>query len=136
MKTENDIERKMSMTFLDLAKERFSVRAFKEQMPEEEKIAKILEAGKVAPTACNNQPQKIYVVKSEENRKKLSTVCQCTFDAPVILAIGYDAARDWKNNLAPVKITALLPMGYPAGKAKPAPLHTSYRENGDMIEIL
>jgi nitroreductase len=89
------------MTFLELAKARYSVRKFKNDMIEEAKLEAILEAGRVAPTACNNQPQKIYVVKSEENRKKLAEVCRFTFDAPVILVIGYDKERDWKNRRMP-----------------------------------
>ena len=89
------------MTFLELAKARYSVRKFKSDMIEDEKLGAILEAGRVAPTACNNQPQKIYVVKSEENRKKLAEVCRFTFDAPVILVIGYDKERDWKNRRMP-----------------------------------
>lgn len=89
------------MTFLELAKARYSVRKFKNQPIEDEKINAILEAGKVAPTACNNQPQKIYVVKSEEGRAKLAAVCRCTFDAPVILVVGYDKTRDWKSTLMP-----------------------------------
>lgn len=89
------------MTFLELAKARYSVRKFKNNMIEDEKLEKILEAGRVAPTACNFQPQKIYVVKSEENRKKLAEVCRYTFDASVILVIGYDKERDWKNRLMP-----------------------------------
>ena len=89
------------MTFLELAKERYSVRKFKNEAIEEEKINLILEAAKVAPTACNNQPQKIYVIKNEEIRKKLAEGCKCTFDAPVIFAICYDKDREWKNNLMP-----------------------------------
>ena len=89
------------MTFLELAAERYSVRKFKNQAIEEEKLAKIVEAARLAPTACNNQPQKVYVVKSEEKRAALGDVCQCTFDAPVILAIGYDMERTWKNKLMP-----------------------------------
>lgn len=89
------------MTFPALAKARYSVRKFKNKAIEEEKLAVILEAGRVAPTACNNQPQKIFVVKSEENRKKLAEVCRYTFDAPVILVIGYDKERDWKNRRMP-----------------------------------
>ena len=58
------------MTFIELAKARYSVRKFKKDMIEDTKLEAILEAGRVAPTACNFQPQKIYVVKSEENRKK------------------------------------------------------------------
>lgn len=89
------------MTFLELAKERYSVRSFKNQPIEDEKLKKILEAGKLAPTACNYQPQKIYVVKNAELRQKLATVSPCTFAAPVILVIGYDKNRDWKNKKIP-----------------------------------
>ena len=89
------------MTFLELAKARYSVRQFKQDAIEDAKLDAILEAGRVAPTACNNQPQRIFVVKSEEKRKKLSEVCRYTFDAPVILVIGYDKERDWKNRRMP-----------------------------------
>lgn len=89
------------MTFLELAKERYSVRSFKDTPIDDDKMALILEAGKVAPTACNNQPQKIYVVKSQENREKLAQVCKCTFGAPVIVVVCYDKTRDWKNKRMP-----------------------------------
>ena len=89
------------MTFLELAKSRYSVRSFKDQPIEDEIMRQILEAGHVAPTACNNQPQKIYIAKSEKARKKLAAVCRCTFDAPVILVVCYDRTLDWKNKLQP-----------------------------------
>ena len=89
------------MTFQELAKNRYSVRSFKDTPIDEEKLNLILEAGRVAPTACNNQPQKIYVAKSAEARQKLASVCRCTFDAPVILVVCYDRTRDWKNKLMP-----------------------------------
>ena len=89
------------MTFLELAKARYSVRSFQDQPITEEHMNRILEAGHVAPTACNNQPQKIYIAKSEDARKKLASVCRCTFDAPVILVVCYDRTRDWKNKLQP-----------------------------------
>ena len=89
------------MTFQELAHERYSVRSFRNIPIEEEKMHLILEAGRVAPTACNNQPQKIYIAKSETSRKKLASVCRCTFGAPVILVVCYDRTRDWKNKLMP-----------------------------------
>ena len=85
------------MEFLELAKERYAVRAYKDTPVEDEKIARILEAAKVAPTACNNQPQKIYVVKSEKMRKALAEITPCTFAAPVIFVVGYDASRSAKG---------------------------------------
>ena len=89
------------MTFQELAHARYSVRSFKDVPVEEEKLNQILEAGRIAPTACNNQPQKIYVAKSEASRKKLASVCRCIFGAPVILVVCYDRDRNWKNPLQP-----------------------------------
>lgn len=89
------------MTFQELAHARYSVRSFKDIPIEDEKLNLILEAGRVAPTACNFQPQKIYVARSEESRRKLASVCRCTFDAPLILVVCYDRSRDWKNKLQP-----------------------------------
>ena len=89
------------MTFQELARARYSVRNFLDSPIEEEKMSLILEAGRVAPTACNFQPQRIYVAKSAESRAKLAQVCRCTFGAPVILVVCYDRERDWKNKLMP-----------------------------------
>ena len=89
------------MTFQELARARYSVRNFLDTPIEEEKMSLILDAGRVAPTACNFQPQRIYVAKSAESRAKLAQVCRCTFGAPVILVVCYDRERDWKNKLMP-----------------------------------
>ena len=87
--------------FLQLAKERFSVRQFAPTPVEKEKLDLILEAGRVAPTAKNNQPQKVYVLQTPEQLAKIRSVCPCAYNAPLVLVIGYDNDRDWKNNLQP-----------------------------------
>lgn len=89
------------MTFMELAKERYSVRSYSDRPIEKEKLAAILEAGKIAPTATNAQPQKIYVLQSAEALEKINSVCRCIFGAPTVLVIGYDKDRDWKNPLMP-----------------------------------
>ena len=89
------------MFFSELAKERYSVRKFKEEPIKEEHLNAILEAGRVAPTACNYQPQKIYVVRDPALLQGLAGVCRCTFGAPAILVVGYDRDRAWKNRLVP-----------------------------------
>ena len=89
------------MDFVELAKARYSVRSFKQNEIEEEKLMAVIEAGRVAPTARNFQPQKVYVVRSKEYREKLAGVCRFTFGAPVIIVVGYDRERDWKNRLMP-----------------------------------
>lgn len=85
--------------FLSFAKKRYSVRKYQDRPVEQEKIEKILEAGRVAPTACNNQPEKIYVVRDPEKLKALSAVCPCTFDAPLLFVIAYDIRRSAKGRL-------------------------------------
>ena len=89
------------MTFAQLAQARYSVRKFKDQPIPQEIMQQILRAGQVAPTACNYQPQKIFVAKSKEAREKLASICRCTFDAPVILVVCYDRDISWKSKLMP-----------------------------------
>ena len=86
------------MNFLKLAKDkRFSVRKFTSQPVEKEKLDLILEAGRVAPTACNYQPQRILVIEDAAAREKLKQCTPCHFDAPVALMICYDKTTCWKN---------------------------------------
>lgn len=54
------------MDFLKLARERYSVRKFTSEAVESEKLDAVLEAGRLAPTACNNQPQRILVLDTAE----------------------------------------------------------------------
>ena len=49
------------MDFSELAKNRYSERYFDQRPIEQEKLDKILEAGRVVPTACNYQPQHFYL---------------------------------------------------------------------------
>ena len=78
------------MDFLELAKGRYSVRSFSDKAVEAEKIDKILFAANVSPTACNNQPQKIYILQSEEALNKLASICKYTFKAKTIFLLCYD----------------------------------------------
>lgn len=78
------------MEFLELAKKRYSCRSFSDKLVPEDVLNKILEAGRVAPTARNRQPQKLYVIKSKEVLEKIDTVTKCRYNAPIVIAIGYD----------------------------------------------
>ena len=82
------------MEFLELAKQRYSVRAFAPQPVEDEKLEKILEAGRIAPTGKNQQPQRIYVLKSPESMQKINSLCACIYGAPVVLMVAYDKNRE------------------------------------------
>ena len=52
------------MDFLALAKKRYACRKYLDKQVEPEKLARILEAGRVAPTGANRQPQRLVVVQS------------------------------------------------------------------------
>ena len=84
------------MNFLDLAKSRYSERSFADTPIEEEKLYKILEAGRIAPTACNNQPQRFYVLKSADALKKAAKLAH-TYGAPVVILVCYVEADAWHN---------------------------------------
>lgn len=62
------------MDFQSLSAARYSLRKFSSQPVEPEKLAQILEAGRNAPTAHNNQPQRIFVLQSPEALEKPTPV--------------------------------------------------------------
>ncbi len=84
------------MDFLKLAKQRASVRKFQETAVEEEKLQQILEAGRVAPTAANRQPQRILVLQSAAALEKAKLAAN-TFGAPLVLIICADRSVAWKR---------------------------------------
>jgi nitroreductase len=62
------------MDFFELIRSRHSVRSFKKQAVEEEKIKKILDAANSAPSAGNLQSYEIYVVRSQDMKSNISKV--------------------------------------------------------------
>lgn len=87
------------MDFMELVKTRYSVRKFDDRPIEKEILDIILEAGNVAPTGCNYQPQRIYVVQSEEKIAKLNELSKCIFGAKTVLLFTYNKDEEWKNPL-------------------------------------
>ena len=75
------------MEFEDIIKKRTSVRKFSDTKIDKEKLDKILEAGRLAPTAKNNQPFKIYVVNSENGLMKIDNASRCRYGAKTVLII-------------------------------------------------
>ncbi len=86
------------MEFLELVKDRYSVRKFSDQKVEREKLDLILEAGRVAPTAVNYQPQRILVIDSDKNLDKLKSCTPYHFHAPLALLVCYDSTVSWKRS--------------------------------------
>ncbi len=83
------------MNFNELIKNRYSVRKFKNIHLEKEVIESILEAGHLAPTGCNFQPQRILVINSDESCEKLKNCTKCHFDAPTAMLVCYNKNECW-----------------------------------------
>lgn len=171
------------MEFTDVIKDRFSVRDYADKPIEPEKLSAILEAGRIAPTAANRQPQRVYVIQSPEGLEKIRSITRCAFNAPTVLLFACDDDEQWKSPLEPgftsghqdVSIVAthmmlaawdlgigscwvnffpnsetakafglpetekavlLLPIGYPAEGAKPAPMHTKKKDMDQLVRYL
>ncbi len=88
------------MDFEKICEERYSVRAFADKMPEEEKIEKLLAMARLAPTACNNQPYEIFVLRSEEAIAKIREITPCAFDAPLVFVVCADEEKSWRNSFS------------------------------------
>ena len=83
------------MDFLKLAKTRFSVLDYESRAVEREKIDRIVEAALAAPTACNFQPQRIRIINSDEDRKKLNAAVPNKKSAPAAFLVCYDKGECW-----------------------------------------
>ena len=83
------------MDFIKFASERYSVRKFEDRHLEQPVIEKILEAGHVAPTGCNYQPQRILVINTDESVEKLKRCTKCHFDTKTAMLICYNRNESW-----------------------------------------
>ena len=78
------------MNFLELAKERYSVRKMKPEKIKQEELNKILEAARLSPTAKNMQRERLLVINTEEGIEKIKQCTECDFGATTIVVISYE----------------------------------------------
>ena len=85
------------MDFRDLARARYSCRAYRSDPVEEEKLAAVLEAARMAPTACNRQAFRLYVLTTAGRREEVRTLYGRDWlaDAPLVIGIAGDSGRNW-----------------------------------------
>lgn len=79
------------MEFTDVIAKRYSCKKFSDKKVPAETLEKILEAGRLAPTAKNLQPQHIYVIESAEGLAKMDELTPCRYDAQTVLMVAFDA---------------------------------------------
>ena len=83
------------MEFNELIRERFSCRALSDREIPHESMNRIFEAARLAPTAVNKQPFKVWAIESPDARAKLAETTGYTFGAGVFLVIGSKADKAW-----------------------------------------
>lgn len=110
------------MEFTRVIKDRETVRKFDGRKPSEEQLNAILEAGRIALTAANKQPQRIYVLESEEALKKMDEAHPCRYNASTVLMVcaDTDVALEYqgKNSYevdASIAATHMILAAYDAG---------------------
>jgi nitroreductase len=85
------------MNFQELIKKRYSVRAYKPDPVEEDKLDRVLEAARVAPTAANRQAFRVIVVETAKRKADLRRVYGRDWfvQAPLVLCVCAVPSEAW-----------------------------------------
>ena len=83
------------MEFNTVLQRRYSCRAFAAQAVEQEKAARIIEAGRIAPTAVNKQPVHVWAVSDPGTLEAIKGVTRSNYGAPLLLVVGCRPADAW-----------------------------------------
>ena len=85
------------MEFSELIKKRYSVRAYKRDPVEEDKLQQVLEAARLAPTAANRQPFQLIVIRPQGREAELQRIYARAWftQAPVIICACAIPAKGW-----------------------------------------
>lgn len=82
------------MNFLELAQARYSTRAYKPDEISVDKLAQVLEAARLAPTAANRQPFQLIIIHTENRREDLARIYYRPWFTQAPLVIGVCAVMD------------------------------------------
>jgi nitroreductase len=85
------------MDFKELIRARYSCRAYRDDPVEEEKLAAVLEAGRLAPTAANRQAFRLYVLPTVHRQEALRQLYGRDWfsQAPLVIGIAGEPERNW-----------------------------------------
>ena len=86
------------MDVFEAIKKRRSIRSYEDKPVEKEKIEKLLEAARLAPSAKNMQEWKFIVITDKEIKEKLVPACKnqkFISEAPVVIAAVSDPSFRW-----------------------------------------
>lgn len=83
------------MDFITVLQRRYSCRSFSSQPIAPEIIDRIIEAGRIAPTAVNRQPVHIWAITAPETLEAVKGVTRSNYGAPLLLVVGCRPADAW-----------------------------------------
>lgn len=85
------------MQVLDLMKRRCSVRQFEDRPIEQEKLQYVLEAARVAPTACNLQPFHFVILRDPQQIAQIAPDWVPLSQAPAVIVACGDHQQAWRR---------------------------------------
>ena len=83
---------------LEVIKERRSIRKYKQDPVEREKLLKVLEATRLAPSAMNRQPYEFVITSDNKTIEQISSACNQTWDVPTIIVVCAFPDKAWVRN--------------------------------------
>lgn len=88
------------MEFSELITERYSVRAYRPDPVEDEKLEKVLEAARLAPTAANRQPFQLLVIRTQGREEELYGIYKKAWfvEPPLVICACGLPERGWTRS--------------------------------------
>lgn len=87
------------MLFAELIKNRYSVRSYKPDIVEDHKLAQVLEAARLAPTAANRQPFQLILISTAGRKEELNRIYSRDFftEAPLVICACAVPSQAWSR---------------------------------------
>jgi nitroreductase len=83
------------LDFFEAIKNRRSIRKYQDKSVEKEKLQKVLEAARLAPSAMNRQPYQLFVVASKAVLAKVESACNQRWEAPIMIVMVSSPKEAW-----------------------------------------
>lgn len=85
------------MEFQELIENRYSVRSYQDKVVEDDKVRRVLEAARIAPTAANKQPFSLIVVKTRGREEDLKSIYHADWfsEAPLVICACAIPSKGW-----------------------------------------
>ena len=131
------------MEFNTVLQRRYSCRAFSPTPVEQEKVDRILEAGRIAPTAVNKQPVHLWAISDGKNGAEVDASIVATY--LMLAAENEGLATLWVGSFDPALLRGILPgaegyelvaminVGYPAPESQPSQMHGVRKVMDDFL---